>query len=231
MRVISPPLPPSEQMPSRLTLRDGTTASIHVATRHDAVALRRFFHELSPESHRRRFFTLADPDPRLVDTFCDSSDPSRQVTLIATRFVNSELRPIAVGSYIDLGNHTAEAAFAVADAFQGKGLGTILLERLATLAASAGFRRFEAEVPPENAAMLEVFHESGYEIRSKSERRCITVLLSLNATTGSVVAAERRHAVATVASMRPLMQPAAVAVIGASRDPAQIGSRVLHAIV
>src|SRR5262249_54581423 len=145
--------------------------------------------------------------------------------------VEGALRPIAVGSYVDLGNGAAEAAFAVSDAFQGRGLGTILLERLAALAAANGFRRFEAFVLPENAAMLEVFHESRFEIRSKSDGGCLAVLLSLSPTTESVAACERRQATATVASMRPLMTPHSVAVIGASRDVASIGNRVLRAIV
>ena len=101
--------------------------------------MRRFFHELSPESHRRRFFNLADPVETLIDAFCDSSDPMRQTTVVALRLIDAELRPIAVGSYLELGKGAAEAAFAVGDAFQGKGLGTILLERLATIAAANFF--------------------------------------------------------------------------------------------
>jgi acetyl coenzyme A synthetase (ADP forming)-like protein len=228
MQAVSPPV--IDQTPSRVILRDGTTAVVRVTVPGDHDALRRFFHELSTESRRRRFFSFADPDEVLLDTFCDSSDPSRQTTLLALRQVEGELRPIAVGSYLTLGGRSAEAAFAVSDPFHGKGLGTILLERLATLAAASGFRRFEAMVLPENTAMLEVFQESGFEIRSKSDRGCITVLLSLSPTSESVAAAERRQALATVASMQPLMTPRAVAVIGASRDVRSIGRRVLTAI-
>jgi acetate---CoA ligase (ADP-forming) len=229
MHLISSPV--IDQTPSRVVLRDGTIAILRPTCAHDRAGLRRFFHALSPESRRRRFFSFADPAEALVESFCESSDPARRMTLVALRQIEGELRPIAVGSYIDLGNRAAEAAFAVADAFHGKGLGTILLERLAALAAANGFRRFEAMVLPENTAMLEVFHESGFEIRSKSDRGCITVLLSLSPTSESVAATERRQALATVASMQPLMAPRAVAVIGASRDAAGIGHRVLNAIV
>src|SRR5262245_59688879 len=173
------------QTPSRVTLRDGTTATVRVTVPDDRDALGRFFHELSPESHRRRFFSLAEPTQALLDSFCDSSDPRRQATLLVMRQVDDELRPIAVGSDIDVSSGAAEAAFAVADAFQGKGLGTILLERLSELATASAFRRFEAIVLPENTAMLEVFQESGYEIRSKPDRGSITVLLSLDPTSES----------------------------------------------
>jgi acetyl coenzyme A synthetase (ADP forming)-like protein len=231
VQVAGPTLPSSDRAEARIILRDGTLATIRFTEASDREALRRFFHELSPESHRRRFFTLADPSDRLIDSFADSTQPARQATLVALRLFEGDLRPIAVGSYLDLGNGAAEAAFAVGDAFQGRGLGTILLERLAITAAAHGFRRFEAMVLPENAAMLEVFHESGFEIRSKSERGVVTVLLSLSPTSESVAAAERRQALATVASMRPLLTPRNVAVIGASRDPESIGGRALHAIV
>jgi acetyl coenzyme A synthetase (ADP forming)-like protein len=227
----SPPLASPDRVESRVILRDGTLAIVRVTGPADRDALRRFFHDLSPESHRRRFFTLADPAETLLESFCDSGNLSRQATLVALRLAGDELRPIAVGSYLDLGDAAAEAAFAVSDPFQGRGLGTILLERLATMATANGFRRFEATVLPDNAAMLEMFHESGFEIRSKSDRGCITVLLSLCPTSESVAAADRRLRLATVASIRPLLTPRNVAVVGASRDPGGIGARVLHAVV
>ena len=224
-------LPPTGGPESRVILRDGTAAMVRPTNAADLTALRRFFHELSPESRRRRFFTLADPQDTLIESFCDSATPARQASLVVLRFTNGELRPIAVGSYLDLGSGAAEAAFAVSDAFQGKGLGTILLERLAAMAAAHGFLAFEATVLPDNTPMLEVFHESGFEIRSKSEYGAITLRLSLNPTSESVAGADRRHASATVTSMRPLLAPRTVAVIGASRDPGSIGARLLHAIV
>ena len=187
-------LPSADGPESRVILRDGTVATIRTTVPPDLAALRRFFHDLSPESHWRRFFTLADPRDTLLECFCDSANPERQASLVVLRQVEGELRPVAVGSYLDLGKGEAEAAFAVSDAFQGKGLGTILLERLAAMAAANGFRAFEATVLPDNRAMLEVFHESGFEIRSKSERGTITVRLSLNPTSNSVAHAERRRA-------------------------------------
>src|SRR5947209_2124203 len=113
MQIASPPA--VDQTPSRVILRDGTVAIVRVTGPSDHDALRRFFHELSSESRRRRFFSFADPGEVLLDSFCDSGDPSRQTTLVALRQMDGELRPIAVGSYLDLGNGSAEAAFAVSD--------------------------------------------------------------------------------------------------------------------
>ena len=128
MNIVAAPLSSADRVDSRVVLRDGTVATLRVTRPADHDALRRFFHELSPESLRRRFFSLADPAETLIDAFCDSNNPMRQATVVALRLADGELRPMAVGSYLNLGNSAAEAAFAVGDAFQGKGLGTILLE-------------------------------------------------------------------------------------------------------
>jgi acetate---CoA ligase (ADP-forming) len=231
MQLITPPLPTSDDAVLRAVLRDGSVATLKIATPSDHDAVRRFFHDLSPESRRRRFFGIAEPSDALITRWCDSSDPAQVMTLLAMRLIEGELRPIAIGSYVGVGGATAEVAFAVDDRFQGKGLGTVLLERLATTAAAQGLRRFEATTLPENAAMLDVFHESGFEIRSKSDVGIIAVQLSLSPTSETIASAERRIALATATSLRPLLEPATVAVVGASRDPSSIGRRVLRALV
>jgi GNAT superfamily N-acetyltransferase len=76
---------------------------------------------------------------------------------------------------------TAEVAFAVEDRFQGHGLGTALLDRLAVLARARGFTRFEAVTLPDNARMLDMFRDSGFAVQLKPERGCVTVQLSLTA--------------------------------------------------
>ncbi len=62
----------------------------------------------------------------------------------------------------------------------GRGLGTILLERLAKLAAANGFRRFNAIVLSENNTMLDVFRASGFQIGSKTHHGVVTVALALS---------------------------------------------------
>src|SRR5476649_1694771 len=96
------PSPPSVDDPGapRLVLRDGTVAIVRRSTPGDREAMRRFFHEMSPESRRKRFFTAGEPADVLVDRLCDSADERRSVTLVAVRQVGADTRLIAVGSYI-----------------------------------------------------------------------------------------------------------------------------------
>ena len=66
--------------------------------------------------------------------------------------------------YVGITEERAEVAFTIANDFQGRGLGTILLCQLADVAAANGIRIFEAEVVAANHAMLHVFRESGFPI-------------------------------------------------------------------
>jgi L-amino acid N-acyltransferase YncA len=67
-------------------------------------------------------------------------------------------------AYVLLDADRAEVAVEVADHLHGLGLGTLLVERLATLAEQRGVRRFVAEVLCENRAMLDVFKD-GFDAR------------------------------------------------------------------
>lgn len=215
----------------RLILRDGSTATIRIGRREDRDALRAFFEALSPESRYRRFFSVALPAPELLEALCDATDPQKALTLIVQRTVAGAARIVATGSYQVVRDKTAEIAFAVDDAFHGKGLATLLLERLAVLAAQHGIERFWAVTHADNQKMIEVFRDSGFQVREKLESGFLEIDLAVAATEGSVARSELRDRVATAASLRPFFQPRAVAVIGASRDPASIGYRILDGLV
>jgi GNAT superfamily N-acetyltransferase len=214
-RQITPPLPAQDQIDSpRLVLRDGTVASVRTATAADREAIRQFFHELSPDSRRKRFFTLAEPSDSIIERIADSSDPHRSLTLIVHRLRSENLRPVAVASYIADGPRVAEVAFAVDDRFQGKGLSTLLLERLAIRASQSGFEKFQATTLSDNMPMLEVFRDSGFAIRSKTTAGVVELQLSLTPSAEGVQSAESRDRAATAASLVPMLTPHAVAVIG-----------------
>src|SRR6476659_2314258 len=109
----APTLPSTDDASMRAVLRDGSVADLRVAVPADHDAVRRFFQDLSAESRRRRFFSIAEPPDPLVARLCDSSDPHSCVSLLATRTIDGELRPVAVASYIATMAATAEVAFAV----------------------------------------------------------------------------------------------------------------------
>lgn len=211
-------------------LRDGTTASLRPARVEDHALMQGFIDRLSPASRRHRFFSETAPSVDTIASLCDSSNPSKQLTLIITRTIAAQLRIIAAGSYWALSANQAEVAMAVDDDFHGKGLGTVLLERLAMLAIHRGFTTLWAVTHVDNLAMREVFRESGYPVHETYEGDDMQVELSLHSTESTTTRLELRERIATTASLRPFFHPRSVAVIGASRDPQSIGYRIVEAL-
>ena len=73
----------------------------------------------------------------------------------------------------------AEIAFLVVDAYQGQGIGTILMRHLAVLARDAGLKELVAEVLPENTAMLKLFKKFGFRRDSKGSPQVVHLTLQL----------------------------------------------------
>ena len=229
---IGPPAPATEDLDvPRLILRDGSSANVRLAIPADRDELRRFFRDLSPDSRRQRFMAAGQPPEAVVDQFCAPPNPLRELTLLAFRHVEGQDHIVAAATYVAVTGTTAEVAFAVDDRFRGKGIATLLFERLAALASDAGFLGFQATTFADNTAMLEVFRDSGFGIRSKSATGCVELQLSLVPSAGSVRSAEERRRLSTVASLRPMLSPRQVVVIGASHDRPNIGNRILQALV
>ena len=72
-----------------------------------------------------------------------------------------------------------DLAFTIIDAYQGKGVGTLLLHHLTAIAKEAGLRQFVAEVLSENAPMLKLFEKSGLPMSVQREADIVHVTLDL----------------------------------------------------
>src|SRR5688572_7076005 len=215
---------------SRLVLRDGSTAGVRPATASDREAMRRFFDELSPASRRLRFLAAATASDDLLARLCDNNEPQNALTLIVCRLGDLGPQIIGVGSYFANSDISAEVAFAVDDKFHGRGIATALLERLALFGREQNFEYFSASVLPENQEMLDVFRDSGFDIHSRTDAGVVEVRLSLQSSPASIAAADARDRQATIASLRSILKPRAVAVLGASRRESNLGRRVLEAL-
>jgi acetyltransferase len=130
----------------------------------------RFGLALSPQSRYERFLgggVKLTPEllARLVNV-----DFSRDAALIATvAFADSET-PVGVGRYaLTDENDTAEIAVTIADAWQGCGLGRLLLERVVDAARRNGVRRLTGDVLATNARMLALARRFGFRIELHPE--------------------------------------------------------------
>jgi acetyl coenzyme A synthetase (ADP forming)-like protein len=223
---------PSETSVVRdVILREGATLRLRAPTREDTPRLLAFVERLSPESRYFRFHGLPPIGPRLVEPFLDP-DWDERGALMGTLAGEDGERVVALGTWSRLRDRTgAEAAFAVEDEFQRQGIGTRLVEQLASLAAEVGIERFVAEVLPTNLSMLRVFERVGFAITRELEGGVIEVVFPVAATESYRASVDTRDHLGVVASLQPFFSPESVAVFGASPRPGTIGGLVFRNIV
>jgi acetate---CoA ligase (ADP-forming) len=210
-----------------VVLRDGTTLRLRPPAEADADGVLDFYRRLSPRSLYLRFHGTPHVDQKLVEPILDP-DWRERGALIG----ELEGRVVALASYVRLRDPTtAESAFAVEDALQGRGIGTRLLEQLAVRAAVEGIERFVAEVMAENADMLKVFEAAGFETRRRLEGGEIEVQFPIAPTESYRAAVDERDHVSVVASLRPFFEPRSVAVIGASSRRGSIGGELFRNVL
>jgi acyl-CoA synthetase (NDP forming)/GNAT superfamily N-acetyltransferase len=213
-----------------VVLRDGSTAHVRPIRPDDDDRLRAFHAQLSPETVYFRFFA---PYPELtrrdVERFTQV-DYIDRVALVA--LVRDEL--VGVTRYDRTGTEggteggtTAEVAFTIRDDYQGRGLGSVLLEHLAAAARERGVRRFEANVLPANLKMLHVFRDAGYVTSSSLADGYYELFFDIEPTDASVAVMEAREHRAEARSVERLLRPASVAVVGAGTDEGSVGRVIL----
>jgi RimJ/RimL family protein N-acetyltransferase len=147
----------------------------------DEEELQRFFYRLSNESIHRRFLAYKRTHPheeiqKLVDVEFDQS-----AALVVQEPDGNEV--VGVCRYdVDPATRTAEIAFVVRDDWQGRGLGTLLLQRMAEIGRARGLTAFRADVQAMNKPMLMVFYRSGLKVEGQLEgdMYALTLLLGQN---------------------------------------------------
>jgi len=197
-----------------VVLRDGVPARLRPITPEDADALQEFHLGQSERSVYLRFFgPMERLSPADLERFTRVDHRDRVAFVVVTPSEGHE-RIIAVGRFDRVNHSSAEVAFHVADAHQGRGLGSVLLEHLAAAARELGIAEFTAEVLPQNGAMLAVFREAGYELRQAFDEGLVSVRIDLDPSARSRdVMADREHR-AEARSMRALWDASSVLVVG-----------------
>ena len=210
-------------------LVDGTTLTIRPSGPGDYEAVRRLHEAMSPENLYFRFFSAsrvaAEQEARRV---CLEGRPG-MVALVG--LLGDEL--VGVASYEPVGDGAAEVALAVADGMHRRGVATLLVEHLVSLARAHGVTALTAEVLADNYAVLHVLTDSGLAMRRRSSDGVAELFMPVPRVAAlgeasaylDAVAGRDRHA--DVASLEPLLNPRSVAVVGAGRRPGSIGRTIL----
>jgi acetyl coenzyme A synthetase (ADP forming)-like protein len=212
-------------------LRDGSTLRLRPPAEDDADAIVGFFRDLSQQSLYLRFHGFPKLGPELVEQVIDP-DWRERGALLGSLVEDGNERVVALASYVRLRDPSAaEGAFAVADAYQQRGIGTRLVEQLAERASRHGIERFVAEVVADNRKMLGVFEALGFELTRELAGGEVEVTFPIARTARFEERVSERDHVAVTASLRPFFEPAGVAVVGASRRRGTIGGELFRNIL
>jgi len=206
---------------------DGRIVHIRPVWPDDATALRELYESASERSRQLRFFAAGRGQ---IDAEIGRLTRPWAADHQAVLAVDSG-RVIGVASYERApGSAEAEFAVLVGDQWQGRGVGTLLLEQLAGYARQVGIVELVGEVLPMNSPMLMVATGLAPRQRSTYESGVVEVRFPTAPDEAALAAMDLRERTAEQHSLRPLLAPAAVAVVGAGRAPHGIGHEVLRSI-
>lgn len=165
-----------------VTLRDETEVTLRPVVPEDAQRLQALFHRLSPESIYLRFLEARKELSLEQARAFASVDYERAMAIVAAVQEGDVEKIIGVARYGEDPEHPdagAETAVVVEDAYQGRGLGTILLYRLVTYARDRGVQSLRAAVHQSNAQILRFIRRSGLPTEQKLRDGVWDITLSL----------------------------------------------------
>jgi len=208
-----------------VVLRDGSTVRIRTMRPQDEAGLCALLNSLSEESRWLRFYCMKNSAGIAAEAHREAN-LDHSFGLVACS--GNDERVVGHAFYAVVADNRAEVAFTIANDFQGRGLGTILLGQLAQVASTNGIEIFEAEVVAANHAMVRVFRASGFPIEVKATAGQIHLVFPTSFTAEARQQFERRESIAAVNALKLFFEPRGVAVIGASRQRGTIGGEILH---
>jgi acetyl coenzyme A synthetase (ADP forming)-like protein len=229
MAVTHPSHSPTSHYPAHreadIALRDGSTVHVRPIRPDDETRLLDLLTSLSPDARTLRFFS-AGVDLAGLARDDSQVDYLQSYGLIATTGPDGHI--VGHASYSRLHPECAEIAFTIADEYQGRGLGTLLLGQLAEVAAANGIVEFRAVVLPSNYRMLKVFRDSGFPVMTHTGPDEIHLEMPTSLSMAARELFERREQIAAVNALAHVLRPSSIAVIGASRRPGTVGAAVFH---
>lgn len=219
------------QYETEVLLKDGMRLMLRPIRRDDIEQWLTFISRLSDQTKYLRFHHIPKLGREDAIRFC-TVDYNDTFAFVAEKLKGSRKEIIAIGRYYRLPNKTsAEVAFVIEDAYHGRGIGTKLVEWLANLARDNGIGIFEADVLVENDEMMNVFRDYGFHITSYLEEGVYHVTFPIARTKIVAKKEEERERSSTLASLRYVLSPRSMAIIGASRRPGTIGQLLFQCIM
>jgi acyl-CoA synthetase (NDP forming)/RimJ/RimL family protein N-acetyltransferase len=208
-------------------LTHGGLVHLRPVNESDREALLRLHARASDDSIYYRFFTASR---HAADVYLERllrAAGTEEQALVA--LVGRDI--VGVAGFEPVSATTAEFAVLVDDTEQHEGVGTLLIEHLASMARHRGIQRFVADVLADNTAALRMIRRLGFEVSADLEYGTAQLSFDLEPRSPVVAAIDDRDRIADAASLRRLLAPQSVAVIGASVRPRAVGHEVLRHIL
>ncbi len=163
----------------RQQLRDGSPVEIRALRPNDEAGMLAAIERTDTKSLQRRFFAMKRKFSDEERNFFMKVDFNHHVALVAVAQEDGKPTIIGGGRYIVFEPRRAEMAFVVVDAWQGRGIGSLLMRHLIKIASEAGLQELTAEVLPDNTAMLKVFSKYGFVHSPHRDPQTIQLTLKL----------------------------------------------------
>jgi RimJ/RimL family protein N-acetyltransferase len=150
-------------------LRDGRAILVRALRPDDQADMLAAIDRTSIQSLQRRFFVAKRGFSEQEQDFFMQIDFVNHVALVTEIEENGHRAIVGGGRYVVVQPGQAELAFVVIDAYQGQGIGTMLMRHLLVIARKAGLNELTADVLSENVAMLGVFKRFGFASKSQDD--------------------------------------------------------------
>jgi acetate---CoA ligase (ADP-forming) len=220
------------QYESKVILKDGSAILFRPIKQDDAEKWLEFYNSLSNRTKYLRLQYI--PHNMTIEDalrFC-TVDYVNTFAFVAEAIENKEKNIVAVGRYAKQPSETtAEIAFVIEDEYHERGIGTKFIEWLALVARGNDIDTFEALVLRENEPMLSAFQNYGFHMKREIKDNTYLITFPLTKTPEVIKKKEERARTATANSLRSIMKPASVAVIGASNRPGSLGQLVFQSVL
>jgi len=164
---------------ARELLRDGSQIEIRALRPEDEADMLAALEQASAQSLQRRFFVMKRHFSDKERAFFMDIDFKNHVALVA--LVEDAGRKVLIGGsrYVVFEPGRAEMAFMVVDAWQRRGIGSLLMHHLIQIARDVGLQELTADVLPENTGMLKVFEKFGFKPAPRHDPHTVHLALKL----------------------------------------------------
>ncbi|MBP6753897.1 MAG: GNAT family N-acetyltransferase, partial [Alicycliphilus sp.] len=168
-------MPYPSDMVEQMVLNDGTEVTIRPMRPEDADMQQEFVRNLSEESRYNRYMSSIKQLSQSVLVRFTQLDFDREMALVMTRMVDGHEEQLGVARYFtDPDNESCEFALVVADNWQGRGIGPIMMHRLFDAAKKQGLTIMRGEVLANNKGMLKLMGKIGFTVSPHPEDRQLT---------------------------------------------------------